>query len=474
MHFKIIQGGMGVGVSGWQLARAASLLDCLGVVSSTGLDTLLARRLQMGDPGGHMRRAISHFPVPGVAERVVETYFVEGGKAKDTPFKPVPIFSVQPPRALLELTVLANFAEVFLAREGHSGGVGINLLEKIQLPTLPSLFGAMLAGVDCVLMGAGIPRTIPGILDELARGERTSLKLDVQDLLPGAQFSCEFDPRDFCEGCVPPLRRPAFLAVISSATLAITLARKANGRVDGFVVEGPSAGGHNAPPRGNVRLSENGEPIYGERDSADLEKIRALGLPFWLAGSYGRPDKLREALQLGAAGVQVGTPFAFCEESGIDPGIKRRVLDRCREGTLGVFTDPLASPTGFPFKIVQLENTIAVPALRAGRNRVCDMGYLRQAYQKPDGSLGHRCSGEPPASYLQKGGAAADMAGRVCVCNGLMATAGFPQVRKGGYPEPALVTAGDSVCDLAQFIPPGADRYHARHVIMQLRAALEG
>ena len=30
------------------------------------------------------------------------------------------------------------------------------------------LYGAMLAGVDYVLMGAGIPRTIPGILDSLA------------------------------------------------------------------------------------------------------------------------------------------------------------------------------------------------------------------------------------------------------------------------------------------------------------------
>lgn len=474
MHFKIIQGGMGVGVSSWQLARATSLLDCLGVVSSTGLDTLLARRLQTGDPGGHMRRALAHFPIPGVAERVLETYFLKGGKTPDQPFRPVPIFSLQPSRALVELTVLANFAEVFLAKEGHSGRVGINLLEKIQLPTLPSLFGAMLAGVDYVLMGAGIPRTIPGILDDLARGERTTLKLDVQDIQPGAQFFSEFDPQDFCEGCVPPLRRPAFLAVISSATLAITLARKANGKVDGFVVEGPTAGGHNAPPRGNLQLSERGEPIYGERDAADLEKIRALGLPFWLAGSYGRPDKLRAALDLGASGIQVGTPFAFCEESGIDPDIKRRLVDRCREGNLGVFTDPLASPTGFPFKIVQLENTVAVPALRAGRNRICDMGYLRQAYQKPDGSLGHRCSGEPPAIYLQKGGAPADMAGRVCVCNGLMATAGFPQVRKGGYTEPNLVTAGDSVCDLVQFIPPGEDRYHARDVVRQLRATFEG
>ena len=49
--------------------------------------------------------------------------------------------------------------------------VGINLLTKIQAPTLPSLYGAMLAGVDAVLMGAGIPREIPKVLDRLAGNE---------------------------------------------------------------------------------------------------------------------------------------------------------------------------------------------------------------------------------------------------------------------------------------------------------------
>lgn len=39
--------------------------------------------------------------------------------------------------------------------------VGLNLLEKIQIPTLPSLYGAMLAGVDYILMGAGFPDAFP-------------------------------------------------------------------------------------------------------------------------------------------------------------------------------------------------------------------------------------------------------------------------------------------------------------------------
>ena len=75
-----------------------------------------------------------------------------------------------------------------------------------------------------------------------------------------------FVPREFMEHDLPPLARPKFLAIIASNTLAATMLKKANGRVDGFVIEGPTAGGHNAPPRGKLQLSEAGEPIYGERD----------------------------------------------------------------------------------------------------------------------------------------------------------------------------------------------------------------
>jgi len=50
----------------------------------------------------------------------------------------------------LDLLIVANFAEVFLAKEEHGASIGISFMEKIQLPLLPSLFGALLAGVDYV------------------------------------------------------------------------------------------------------------------------------------------------------------------------------------------------------------------------------------------------------------------------------------------------------------------------------------
>src|SRR5689334_23201289 len=84
---RIIQGGMGAGVSGWALARAVSQRGQLGVVSGTGIASILTRRLQAGDPGGHIRRALQRFPVSGAAARILDKYFVPGGKRADLPFK---------------------------------------------------------------------------------------------------------------------------------------------------------------------------------------------------------------------------------------------------------------------------------------------------------------------------------------------------------------------------------------------------
>lgn len=468
-HPVIIQGGMGAAVSNWELARAVSRKGALGVVSGTALGSVLSRRLECGDPTGEMRRALANFPIPAMAERVLARFFIPGGKPASAAFTLTPMPVDQPGPALTELTVVANFAEVFLAKSGHDGVVGINLLEKIQLPTLASLYGAMLAGVDYVLMGAGIPRSIPGTLDRLAAGEAVEQKLDVAGAAPGQDFFCRFDPAAFFGGPAPKLSRPFFLAIIASATLALTLARKSNGRVDGFVVEGELAGGHNAPPRGPLELDARGEPIYGPRDVPDLAKIRELGLPFWLAGSQARPEKLVEALRLGAAGIQVGTLFAFCDESGIAPEIKQSVIAASRAGTARVFTDPAASPTGFPFKVADVPGTLSDAEVYAARTKTCDLGYLRQMYVTPEGKLGYRCAGEPLDSYLRKGGTLAETVGRKCLCNGLMATVGLGQVREHGS-EPAIVTAGNEVADLARIVAADANRYGAEDVLRYLRS----
>ena len=252
------------------------------------------------------------------------------------------------PRKLIELCMVSNFVEVFLAREGHVNQVGVNFLEKVQMPHLASIYGAMLAGVGYVLMGAGIPLHIPGVLDNFAAMQPAEYKLAVTGATADQDTQMRFDPADYVEGPLPVLSRPRFLAIVSSNTLATTMLRRASGRVDGLVIESPTAGGHNAPPRGKLQLNAAGEPVYGERDRVNIAELRELGVPFWLAGGYGNADKLREALEQGAAGIQVGTAFAFSEESGMRPDLKKRLLAQAMTGSGEVFTDPLASPTGFP------------------------------------------------------------------------------------------------------------------------------
>jgi NAD(P)H-dependent flavin oxidoreductase YrpB (nitropropane dioxygenase family) len=205
----------------------------------------------------------------------------------------------------------------------------------------------------------------------------------------------------------------------------------------------------------------------------DLAKIRELGLPFWLAGSYGQTGKLAEAIQLGATGIQVGTAFAFCEESGITKDLKQQVIQSSRERKARVLTDPLASPTGFPFKVVQLSGTQSDRSIVEQRTRVCDLGYLRHVYHASDGHLGYRCPAEPVADYTRKGGAAAETNGRLCVCNGLVATVGLAQTRTSGGREFPLITAGNDVANVAAFLTPGRDSYSAADVVCRLQSPLQ-
>ncbi|CAB4743293.1 MAG: nitronate monooxygenase [Actinobacteria bacterium] len=451
----IIQGGMGVSVSSWQLASAVAQHGHLGVVSGTALDLVLARRLQNGDEDGHARRALAAFPEPDIAERVLKRYYISGGRGAGTPYSPIPRLAIRQRRALQELAVTGSFVDVWLAKEGHSGLVGINCLEKIQMSTPATLYGAMLAGVDAVLMGAGVPRTIPNLLNMLARNEPINFAIDVDGADDGA-FTVDFDPVNLL-GYVPKVQRPVFLAIVSSHVLALFLAREEAIRPDGFIVETPPAGGHNAPPR-RPELDERGEIVFGPRDEPDLDKIAATGLPYWLAGAAGTPEALREALIQGAMGIQVGTVFALSNDSGIRPGIRDQMRAGIHDDSLYVRTDPKASPTGFPFKVAEISGTMSETSIYEARPRLCDLGYLRTAFVKADGEIGYRCPSEPVHMYVRKGGDIADTIGRQCLCNGLTATAGLAQIHSGGYLEAPVATLGSDLAGakrLAEKYPAG-------------------
>lgn len=456
----IIQGGMGIGVSTWGLAQEVALAGQIGTVSGTCAEIVCARLLQQGDIGGHIRKALDHFPIPDIAKRVYDRYFVHGGIPPRAKFKQVPMLSLAPPQSLVDLIVCANFAQVWLAKERHTGPIAVNFLEKVHLPHIFALYGALLAPVDIVVIGAGLPTQFPDIIDGLMAGKRVSYRIPVANT--GEEVSLSFDPQSIAG--IPPHPRPDFLAIISLPLAGKIILDKTEGRVEGFIVEGAIAGGHNAPPRGSLTVTEKGEPIYGERDQPDFAKIRALGKPFWIAGGWASPEGLRKAQLLGAIGIQAGTIFAGCDSSGFAPDIKEKFLSLASRSELVVRTSARVSPTGFPFQVAQIPGTLSDEFLYEARPRVCDLGYLREFARLADGSLVHRCPAEPIDAYLRKGGKIEDTRGRGCLCNSLLSAIGLGQWRDG-YCEPPLITLGK---DIPSFMKMKKVPYSARDIIEYL------
>lgn len=461
----LIQGGMGIAISGWPLARAVSSMGQLGVVSGTAIDNVFVRRLQDHGIDEELQLVLDAFPAQAAVDDVVGKYAAVR-RTGSMPYRSLPALTLGSKGRAIDAIVLASFVEVSLAKLGHDGVVGINLLTKVQLPTAPALFGAILAGVDYVLMGAGVPTHVPGVLDQLSRGEPVVLPHSVTGATSDdPTSSLHFDPTPYLPSSA--MHRPRFVGIVSSHVLATALAKRSNGPVDGFVVERPTAGGHNAPPRGAFEVDDEGNPLYGPRDAVDFEVLSGLGKPFWIGGGITSAQDVRNAFALGASGVQVGTLFAYCDESGMDPELRRRVLAEAKSGTLKVKTSLRASSTGYPFKVAEISGTVSDPQVYAERERKCDLGYLREAYLKPNGSLGYRCAAEPVDAFIRKGGALEATDGSTCLCNGLMSTCGLGQFRADGHREPPIVTSGDSINDIRELLVD-RDSYSARDVLAYL------
>lgn len=312
----------------------------------------------------------------------------------------------------------------------------------------------MLAGVDGIVMGAGLPHQVPAVIDAILKGEKVRYRIDVIGE-EGGDVYMEFDPKEFLGEELPEMERPAFFPIVTIQTLASRLATTTiPGKIDGFIVEAPTAGGHNAPPRGQLLLSENGEPVYGDRDKVNWQKMKELGIPFWIAGSVASSEALKKALDLGASGIQVGTIFALCEESGLLPELKSCIRHLWEEGKLEVRTDPTASPTGYPFKVAQVPGTLFESWLYSSRKRVCDMGYLRKVV-RIGGKLVLRCSAEPVENFIARGGDEVDTVGRVCLCNALSAAVGARSL------ETPIVTLGDDMSFLARL----SEKYTAAEAV---------
>ncbi len=498
---KLIQGGMGVYVSNFRLAKAvARYLPGItaGTVSGTALDVVYVRLLQLGDPGGHVRTAFSAFDAlfgVEIGQKIFERYFIEAGKKPDERFRYGPQQTIRfnddgqniPPlnsepapvmlsldEDLVELLIVTAFAEVWLAKHGHNGKVFINFLNKVQLPLLFAMYGAILAGVDGIVVGAGNPEGLPQACSNLSQHRPVTGDITLLYRESGEAFHLHFDPGDVANGQLTrkPLPRPAFLAIVSLEGLASALAQSPTQPPDGFIIEHHTAGGHNAPPQGPLQRDQHGQPVYDARDEPDLAVIRQQNLPFWLAGGYSSHEKLQAAIESGAVGVQVGTTFAIAQESGLAPAHRIALLDTLRKGT----PDPemvrttLFSPTGYPFKVAQLPGTLSDPAIYRARPRVCDLGFLQQrgfSKPEPDGSrrLFQRCPAAPLGDFTKKRGLPFNAEDKRCLCNGLLAAVGLGQVHPTNGPEPAIVTLGNHLGGVRRLSRHGQVSYWAKDVL---------
>lgn len=352
LKYPIVQAGMGVRVSSYNLARTSSSLGGLGVVSSVGLDTILIRELQQGDPTGELATVLQEFPDQEFVEELFDTYYINGGKDPDARYKLRKVlkgFNQEGNELSLDthvqkLIIAGTYAEVKRAKIGHDNPVGINFMYKIRWPLLEGLYGAMLAGADAVFVGAGFPQQLSKRLQELSEGKKTLLPAEVAN--SSKEWFHSFTPM---YGSTP---LSEYVAIISNH-----LGAKAVPDAKGYVIESPNAGGHNPPARSKQII--DGEPVYTEKDMNNINMLNSMleknseknGFKQEWIMAGGCYDKLDEAISLGARGIQVGSVMAITQESGIIEPLKKEILQYIMNGGI-VKTDAYISPTGFPFKVL--------------------------------------------------------------------------------------------------------------------------
>jgi len=172
----------------------------------------------------------------------------------------------------------------------------------------------------------------------------------------------------------------ALIPILSEARAIGLLLRKwmRKGRLpDAIVIEHPRyAGGH----LGAARIDEVADARFEFCEvlpaAARLyEELGIAPIPLIAAGGINSPGRVREALALGAAGVQVGTPFAVTGECDAHPEFKR-VLAEARPEDIVTFM----SVAGLPARAVRtpwLARYLGMEAQLQGRAKLrhCTLAF---------------------------------------------------------------------------------------------------
>lgn len=311
----IIQGGMGVGVSLSPLASAVAREGGVGIVSSACLDRLVSKR----------------------ENKKFNTYE-------------------------------ATCEEVSLAKAA-GGFAGINIMVALVKDYESSVRGALDAGADMIISGAGLPLNLPAI---------------------------------------QPPKDTALVPIVSSARAFDLICKKwerLGYRPDAVVLEGPLAGGHLGFKMEQIDLESNKleNLLPPVKDMA----IKYGDIPIIVAGGiYTHADIVR-FLAMGADGVQMGTRFLATEESSAPPEYKEAVL-LAKEEDIIVAHKP-GSPCGLPFRVIK-QSPMYVSATKRLRPPKCDKGYV--LLKDAEGKF-TRCPAKESNEEC------------FCICNGLLSSAGY-------------------------------------------------
>ncbi|HDY70827.1 MAG TPA: nitronate monooxygenase [Nitrospirae bacterium] len=338
IELPIIQGGMGVGVSLYPLASAVAAEGGAGIISSAALDRLLSKRYN----------------------KRFNTYD-------------------------------ATYAEISLAKS--KGGVaGINIMVALARDYKDSVRGAVDAGADMIISGAGLPLSLPSI----ARSKHTAL-----------------------------------IPIVSSARALNIICKKWQRQgylPDAAVLEGPLAGGHLGFHMDQINLEEN-------RLENLLPPVKDMAkkfgdFPIIVAGGIYTNADIKRFLDLGADGVQMGTRFLATVESSATPEYKDAVISADQEDI--IVTGKPGSPCGLPFRVIK-HSPMYQESLNGGRPPKCNKGFV--LLKDEEGKYTRCPAKEDYKSYF-------------CICNGLLSSAGYNPDK-----EKPLYTVGTNAYLVNRIVP---------------------
>ena len=209
-------------------------------------------------------------------------------------------------------------AEIQKARELTNGIIGVNIM--VALTDFASLVRTSISErADIIFSGAGLPMELPRILRDM----------------------CDEKKEEFRTKLVP---------IVSSARAATVICKKwlhrADYLPDAFVVEGPKAGGHLGYKPEDLDDPRHAlETVVPEVIEAvkPFEDAHGKAIPVIAAGGVYSGEDIRRYLEMGAAGVQMGTRFVATEECDADVRFKQAYVDATEED-IAIIKSPVGMP----------------------------------------------------------------------------------------------------------------------------------